>query len=113
MEKEGLPRVVEVPEVDYLMNIAHPPYSFDKTIHHARREPLFIVSVSLPIVYSQSQQASDTLRGQLASPSPSSTRTPRQLQISPCSPWILYKVLEVKTGCTKGIASSSRFLPFM
>ncbi|KAI4284166.1 MAG: hypothetical protein L6R38_001622 [Xanthoria sp. 2 TBL-2021] len=44
IEKEGLGRVVEVPEVDHLLNITHPPYPFDKTLPDARQEPLFIVS---------------------------------------------------------------------
>ncbi|CAL8579337.1 hypothetical protein XPA_005087 [Xanthoria parietina] len=65
IEKEGLARVVEVPEVDHLINIAHPPYPFDKTIHNAGREPLFIVHTSgstgipKPITYSHATAAAN------------------------------------------------------
>ncbi|KAL8847954.1 MAG: hypothetical protein Q9221_007019 [Calogaya cf. arnoldii] len=45
IEKAGLGRVVDVPELDYLLNILHPPYPYDKTLSDASQEPLFIVLI--------------------------------------------------------------------
>lgn len=43
IQKEGSVRVVEVPEVEYLLDNAHPPYPYQKALPAASLEPLFIV----------------------------------------------------------------------
>ncbi|KAL8722725.1 MAG: hypothetical protein Q9225_000837 [Loekoesia sp. 1 TL-2023] len=43
IKAQGRVRVVEVPEVDYLLDTPHPQYPFHKTLTSALQEPLFVV----------------------------------------------------------------------
>lgn len=45
IQQEGKVRVVEVPEVEYLLDNAHAQYPYEKTMPAASLEPLFVVYV--------------------------------------------------------------------
>ncbi|KAL8994171.1 MAG: hypothetical protein Q9169_005790 [Polycauliona sp. 2 TL-2023] len=65
IEKDGRMRILEVPELGHLLDIAHPPFPYQKTLATSYNDPLFIVHTSgttgipKPIIYTHATAAAN------------------------------------------------------